>query len=69
MEVAQHNMANDIIGEGKLEGGFLVLKGIDMVELVDDIGNQISGEESVVGVVDFGQFDDDLFGELVEASG
>ena len=69
MEVAQHNMTNDIVGEGKLEGGFVVFEGVELVELINDIGNQISWEESVVGVVDFGQFDDYLFAELVEAGG
>ena len=40
-----------------------------MVELLDDIGDELSGEESVVRVVDFGEFEDGLLGELVEFGG
>jgi hypothetical protein len=40
-----------------------------LVEFLDDIGDELSGEESVVRVVDFGEFDDGLLGELVEFGG
>jgi hypothetical protein len=69
MEVGQDNMAEDVIGKGKLERRELILKGVDLVEFFDDIGDKFSGEESVVGVVDFGEFDDGLLGEFVEFGG
>jgi hypothetical protein len=67
MEVSQQNMADNVVGKGKLEGGFVVLEGVDSVKLIDDIGNKIGRKEPVVRVVDFGHFDDCLFGECVEA--
>jgi hypothetical protein len=47
----------------------LILKGVDLVEFLNDIGDELSGEESVVRVVDFGEFEDGLLGEFVEFGG